>query len=666
MYKSINYWIDKWQNDKIFNVENDQLKPKSFYFSCFPKAHLYGFQDGEIRPLLVGDFYARLERMKGNNVLYPTGIDMLGKKAHEELKKYKNDEIYEAFHSQMLELGIGIDEEKHILLNQDNYVTSLQLAFLELFERGYIKYGQIPVIYDVKKKQIYDFYYEYEGSQQIPTKAFYLDISHLQLEIESKIMELEISEDIKKKLCQMLSPQRSITLPFYVTNGNKLILDFKEPQYMGGISYILLHPDYIDFSLYTNPEQWSGIEQYLSDDNTNDFGVFTGNYAINPLTGKKIPIYVSVLHECPIYVANPYLNQEDRKIALDEGLPVVDVVQNGVFIESDFLNGIEEEKGKDILIDQFLQADMGEVHTYYSKEKILLSSLDIYGVLFPVLISEEGQLYPMKDKLPFTLNSKFKMVLTENNNIAVNKVDGSINEIFSMGMLPLLSLLYDEMGDCVSIFSKETMEILYSWNSIKLFTVPENRLFESVFFPLCILAIIEKEKGIVLPPLLKDIKLVGSTLDAAYQPLDRSFKNLLDIPTYIHQYSSDAIRVYFFSKTLEEDFAFDEAELSEIHSTLLKIDHFYHTALKNVKTVSNVFQEFVEECEVLLNRRQLTLYVDRMLEFFKTEIVVNGWTLKEGLLFLKLLYPMAPFMAEDLYHEIYKGKYLLSDAGWIF
>ncbi|MDE7095556.1 MAG: class I tRNA ligase family protein, partial [Anaeroplasmataceae bacterium] len=372
MNKDSSYWIKEWKTSKNFRVENDRIKPKSYLFSTFPKTNLYGFQDLNIRPLLVGDFFSRYQRMAGYNVLFPTGFDSIGLSSYMENKRHSNtinDDISSIFEEQMLSLGVGMDDQKTIDLKHDDFLTSLQLAFIELYELGYMKYGFIDVCQDKSGKKILDTYFNKKTLYPNKVKAFYLDIADIRESVLKKIEALPLNEVLCQKLKDIFAPKKSLNIHFSVTNGAKLTYNFKEPEYIGGISFILIHPEYIDFTEFTLYEEYPAVEMYLSEENTNDFGVFTGSYAINPLTGKKIPIFISDKYDCPVYFANPYLNHEDRITAQEEGLPIIDVVQNGVFIESDFLNGIPVEEGRTLIMEQFVSADIGTYESYYSKDK---------------------------------------------------------------------------------------------------------------------------------------------------------------------------------------------------------------------------------------------------------------------------------------------------------
>ena len=67
MKNSCSYWLDRWSKSKIFTVENDHFKQKSYLFSSFPKTNLLGYQNGNIRPVIIGDFYSRYQRMNNFN-----------------------------------------------------------------------------------------------------------------------------------------------------------------------------------------------------------------------------------------------------------------------------------------------------------------------------------------------------------------------------------------------------------------------------------------------------------------------------------------------------------------------------------------------------------------------------------------------------------------------
>lgn len=668
MKKDSLYWIDKWKKSKNFRVENDRIKPKSYLFSSFPKTNLYGFQDGNIRPLLIGDFFSRYQRMAGFNVLYPIGFDSLGLSAFLENKRHSNiinDDISLLFEEQMLKLGVGIDNQKKIDLKHNEYVSSLQLSFIQLYEKKYIKYDYIDVVQDKTGKKIMDTYFETSKTYPNKVKAFYLDISSIKDDIALKIKELNVSPEIRTKLFNMLDIKTSAKIDFSLSNGSSFSVDIKEPEYLGGVSFIAIHPDYLELDSYILYEELEAIENYLSDVDSTEFGVFSGCFAVNPLTGKNIPIFVSVNYKCPIYLGNPYLNSDDRQVALEEGLPIIDIVQNGVYIESDFLNGIPEAAGHELIINNFLEAEMCTVNEYYSKDKILVSSLDNFGALIPFLRDGEDKLYSLKKHLPFTFSPKFRPILAEDIDVPGSIINGSINHVFSQGMLLILAMLYDDIGASISIFSKDAINIYNMWNGIDLLAIKENELFENVFIPTCIYTIIEKEKEVCLPPLFKDLIICNNTYDENYLLLTRANNNLFNISKYLDEFKGDSIRLYFLSKLPAQDFVFDEAELASIANLVSAIEDYFYRPFAKESCMVEEFKELVNSINECLFNKDVYTYTTLILNYYKINLWNNQITYKEALLYLKLIYPICPFIADDIYQAIFKGKYLISDDGWL-
>ena len=102
------FWIKKWQDDKVFVLDKDILKFKSFIYTPFVKANLYGFQTADVRKLLFADALARYQRMAEKNVLFPTGCHTLCNTSFVESKKFSNvltDDIANIFYKQMLKLA---------------------------------------------------------------------------------------------------------------------------------------------------------------------------------------------------------------------------------------------------------------------------------------------------------------------------------------------------------------------------------------------------------------------------------------------------------------------------------------------------------------------------------------------------------------------------------
>ncbi|MBQ3252946.1 MAG: hypothetical protein IJA65_00180, partial [Acholeplasmatales bacterium] len=346
------YWYKKWQQNKSFIIENDRLKSKSYVFAPFPKGNLYGFQNADIRGIIAGDVIARYQRLKDKNVLYPLGFHTLGSSSFIECKKYGNsldDKISDVFYHQMLELGIGINDGKLIDMRHDEYVGNLQLAFLELYERKYISYELEQVYLDKINNKIYDK----PSNNLMPhfQKCFTLFIGNLLPQVIKNINDLDCSENIKTELLNYLNPVKRLSLELSLTNGNTLGINMENPEFIGGISFIFINPDHLDITKYTSIDEYTSVMNYLN--NNGEMFVYTGVQARNPLTGSLIPIFISTMYDKDVYLGIPSVDEDDRSLALEYGLEIIDIINNGVLKNSDFLDNVYINDAHDMIIDAF-------------------------------------------------------------------------------------------------------------------------------------------------------------------------------------------------------------------------------------------------------------------------------------------------------------------------
>ncbi|MDE7161614.1 MAG: hypothetical protein K2N65_02510, partial [Anaeroplasmataceae bacterium] len=129
--------------------------------------------------------------------------------------------------------------------------------------------------------------------------------------------------------------------------------------------------------------------------------------------------------------------------------------------------------------------------------------------------------------------------------------------------------------------------------------------------------------------------------------------------------SSDACRMYFLSKPLNQDFIFNEPELLSMKNLMRSIEEFFYKSYGKTDTLKAQFEQFAQSMQGYLKEKDSSQYVETLIQFFKETLWNSTVTQHQGLILLKFLYPICPFLAEELYQIIFKGKYLISDDGWI-
>lgn len=662
------YWIKKWQEDKDFVIENDRLKKRVYLYTPFPKTNLYGFQNGDIRGLIACDILARYHRMRNKNVLFPTGCHSLCRTSFVENKKYSNllnDDLSDMYSAQMLRLGIGINEGKHIDMRHGEYLANLQQAFIDLYERGYIEYKDYRVYHDKKNNKIYDSLTSHKNLPAMLYKCFVLNISGLLPELLSAIEALDCDMSLKDRLVFALGPKKVMHIPFGVSNGAVLKLQMEEPQYMGGISFLFLNPEYIDITDYVDINEYSSVFSYLEGQNPDSMFAFSGLYARNPLTGKEIPIFISTLFQQALYTGLPGVDEEDRLLAEEEGLEILEILSDGHMLHSDFLDGMSVEEARKKIFEVFCDAELAQTETVYSTTEFLLSSLDNFGPLFPFLEDKDtGDIFSLAGHLPYAFSSKLRPVLPDNVDILGTTMNGTINNLFTEGMCPILAMLYDNIGSVISVFSEEAVKEFRKWQSVEYALIKENELYSSVFSPLIFYAIIQKETGTNLPPLMKSFGVYGKTVDISYGDIQRANNNLIDLDSLLNRYSADAMRFFSCSQEFAEPFVFDTYRLDDIAMEVKRLSNAFKKFSEENARVDYALFILIKSATEALDRHDVAGYIQAIDSFIKTYVFEYGISQKQGFIFLRLLFPVFPFLAEDIYKNQYNGKYSLSNEDW--
>lgn len=659
------YWYKKWQQNKSFIIENDRLKSKSYVFAPFPKGNLYGFQNADIRGIVAGDVIARYQRLKDKNVLYPLGFHTLGSSSFIECKKYGNsldDKISDVFYHQMLELGIGINDGKLIDMRHDEYVGNLQYAFLELYERKYISYELEQVYLDKINNKIYDK----PSNNLMPhfQKCFTLFIGNLLPQVIKNINDLDCSENIKTELLNYLNPVKRLSLELSLTNGNTLGINMENPEFIGGISFIFINPDHLDITKYTSIDEYTSVMNYLN--NNGEMFVYTGVQARNPLTGSLIPIFISTMYDKDVYLGIPSVDEDDRSLALEYGLEIIDIINNGVLKNSDFLDNVYINDAHDMIIDAFVDNEIASVDIIYTKDKINLSSIDGFGPLFPFLMDKANNtLNSLKGYLPYTFSNQFRPVLNANVDVAGEALVGTMNNLFVEGMCPILSILHDELSSLDSIFSEDAKEEYEAWLPIECYIADYDRLIPQVLMPIIIHNILKKEISYTLPDLLHKVIIVDKTLDNVENEIKRSNNNLIDLDEYLDKYYADSIRYYVLSSPLDEEFIFNKYALEDTDNFIRRLESVLNRASDaDCKRLDYYFYSFINQCKNHLDNHNTYGYIKKIEAFIEEVLFKEIFSKQQLLLFLRVIFPIFPYLAEEAYERIFNGKYSIINEGW--
>lgn len=438
-------WQKYWEENKTFRTLEDDSKPKFYALDMFPYPSGAGLHVGHPEGYTATDIIARMKRMQGYDVLHPMGWDAFGLPAEQYALDTGNDpaEFTEKninnFRRQIKELGFSYDWDREINTTDPKYYKWTQWIFIKLYEKGLAYMDEVlvnwcPALGTVlANEEVIDGKSERGGHPVIrrPMKQWMLKITEYADRLLEDLEELDWPESIKEMQRNWIGRSEGAEVTFQIDGFDETIKVFTtRPDTLFGATYMVLAPEHKLVDLITTEEQRPQVETYkkeiesksdlerteLSKEKT---GVFTGAYAINPVNGEKIPIwiadYVLAHYGTGAIMAVPAHDERDYEFAKKYGLEIREVVKggdiekeayvgDGEHVHSDFLNGLNKEEAIEKMIEWLEANGVGERKVTYRLRDWLFSRQRYWGEPIPVIHWEDGTMSVVpEEELPLLL-----------------------------------------------------------------------------------------------------------------------------------------------------------------------------------------------------------------------------------------------------------------------
>lgn len=438
-------WQQFWADNKTFKTENDNAKPKFYALDMFPYPSGAGLHVGHPEGYTATDILSRFKRMQGYNVLHPMGWDAFGLPAEQYALDTGNDPAeftaknIATFKRQINELGFSYDWDREINTTDPSYYKWTQWIFTKLVEMDLAYVDEIAVNWCealgtvLANEEVIDGVSERGGHPVVrkPMRQWVLRITKYADRLIDDLEEVDWPESIKDMQRNWIGRSEGAQVKFTVAGTDK---DFEvfttRPDTLFGATYAVLAPEHKLVREITSPEQKEAVEAYLekvslkSDLERTDLakektGVFTGAYAVNPINGKQIPIwiadYVLVSYGTGAIMAVPAHDERDYEFAKEFGLEITPVLEggdiekeaftgDGVHINSGFLDGLNKADGIAKAIEWLEENGVGEKKITYRLRDWLFSRQRYWGEPIPVIHWEDGTMTTVPEsELPLEL-----------------------------------------------------------------------------------------------------------------------------------------------------------------------------------------------------------------------------------------------------------------------
>ncbi len=440
-------WQAYWLKNKTFRTpdEPDVTKQKFYALDMFPYPSGAGLHVGHPEGYTATDIICRYKRMKGFNVLRPMGWDAFGLPAEQyaiETGTHPRETTYrniDRFRAQLQAIGFSYDWDREFATTDEDYYRWTQWIFLKLYERGLAYQAEVPVNWCpalgtvLANEEVVDGKSE-RGGHPVIRKPMRQWILRITVYAERLLADLELvdwPESIKEMQRNWIGRSEGAEVTFRVRGSKaKIVVFTTRPDTLYGATYMVLSPEHALVNSLTTPECRAAVTAYqeaasrksdlerteLQKEKT---GVFIGAYAINPVNGEEIPIwiadYVLAGYGTGAIMAVPAHDERDGDFARTFNLPMKVVVQptdgsdpigfvdDGIAVNSPLIDGLPTPEAKKKITAWLEAKGLAVARVNYKLRDWLFSRQRYWGEPFPIIFVD-GEPKPLSpDQLPLRL-----------------------------------------------------------------------------------------------------------------------------------------------------------------------------------------------------------------------------------------------------------------------
>ncbi len=426
-------WEKVWEENKSYKTDvRDFSKPKMYVLDMFPYPSGQGLHVGHVEGYSATDAYSRFKRAQGYNVLHPMGFDSFGLPAEQySIKNNKHpgpftDINIDNFIRQLKRCGFSYDWDRVIKTSDPKYYKFTQWIFIQLFKKDLAYYGERPVNWCpalgtvLANEEVIDGKSERGGYPvvRIPMKQWVLKITAYGDKLLAGLDDLDWPSSTIQMQRNWIGKSQGAEVDFKIENTDKKFSVFTtRVDTLYGCTYVVLAPEHPLVKEITTEDQKKSVENYINECqrksdlertslNKEKTGVFTGSYAINPVNGKKVPVfigdYVLGSYGSGAVMAVPAHDERDYAFALKHNLPIIEVVkggdiskaaftEDGVHINSGVADGMMIKEAKEAIVNLLVEKGAGRIKVNYKLRDWIFSRQRYWGEPIPVVHEDDDE-----------------------------------------------------------------------------------------------------------------------------------------------------------------------------------------------------------------------------------------------------------------------------------
>ncbi|MCV3325260.1 leucine--tRNA ligase [Pediococcus pentosaceus] len=707
-------WQQFWSDNETFKTVEDADKPKYYALDMFPYPSGQGLHVGHPEGYTATDIMSRMKRMQGYKVLHPMGWDAFGLPAEQYAMKTGNNprdftaKNIQNFKRQIQSLGFSYDWSREVNTTDPAYYKWTQWIFEQLYKKGlaYEKETLVNWAPDlmggtvVANEEVVDGKTERGGFPvyRKPMKQWILKITAYADRLIDDLDLVDWPDSIKEMQKNWIGRSVGASVFFNVEDSEKQIEVFTtRPDTLFGATYLVISPEHDLVDQITTPESKAAVEEYKkavatksdlerTDLNKDKTGVFTGAYAVNPVNGKKIPVWISdyvlASYGTGAVMAVPAHDGRDYEFAKKFKIDMVPVYEGGNLedgvldsegglINSGFLDGMDKQTAIDTMISWLEEHGVGHKKVNYRLRDWVFSRQRYWGEPIPVIHWEDGEttLIP-EDELPLRLPAATDIRPSGTGESPLANLDDWVNVVDENGRkgrretntMPQWAgsswyfLRYVDPKNDQKIADED---LLKEWLPVDLYVGGAEhavlhllyaRFWHKVLYDLGVVPTKEPFQKLVNQ---------GMILGSNHEKMSKSKGNVVNPDDIVERFGADTLRLYeMFMGPLTESVAWSEDGLNGSRKWIdrvwrLMIDDENqlrdHIVTENDGSLDMIYNQTVKKVTDGYENMRFNTAISQMMVFVNEAYKADKLpaVYMEGL--VKMLAPIIPHVAEELW-----------------
>ena len=703
-------WQEYWKKNETFKTDVwDFSKPKYYALDMFPYPSGQGLHVGHPEGYTATDIMSRMRRMQGYNVLHPMGWDAFGLPAEQYAIKTGNhpagftEKNIATFKKQLKMLGFSFDWSREISTCDPNYYKWTQWIFKQLYNDGLAKLVEMPVNWCeglgcvLSNDEVINGKSERGGFPVVRKnmKQWVMDIPKYAEVLLSGLDELDWPESTKEIQRNWIGKSVGAEVRFKVSNTDKEFTVFTtRADTLFGATYCVLSPEHDLVDEVTTPEQKESIKEYKAmaaaksdlertELNKEKTGCFTGAYAINPVNGKEIPIWISdyVLstYGTGAIMAVPAHDERDYEFAKKFGIEIIPVLEggdiakeaftgDGVHINSGFLNGLGKQEAIDKMISWLEEKGIGDKKVNYKLREWIFARQRYWGEPIPIVFTEGDEIHVLADEdLPLVLPELEDYAPSKTGASPLDKATDWVNTTFEgkpakreTSTMPGSAgsswyfLRYIDPHNETEIADPE---LLKHWMPVDLYVGgPEHAVGHLLYSRFWNNYLYNKGIAPTKEPFAK-LRHQGMILGSNGEKMSKSKGNVINPDDMVKEYGADALRVYeMFMGPIDAAKPWDPNGIDGSKKFLDRVWRLFvesgKVQNKENKNLEKVYNYTVKKVTNDYENMYFNTAISQMMIFVnaatKEDTIPQEYA--EG--FVKLLSPVAPHISEEIWSRL--------------